>query len=62
MTNLIIEMALAGFKIGKFNHLLELADPNHQARDINDADEDCLRECVTKYFPLAGACPTSSST
>ena len=48
----------AGFKIGKFGHLGETADPDHLDRDVNAADEACLREAVTEYFPLAGAAST----
>ena len=44
----------AGFKIGKFGHLGETADPDCLNREVNAADEACLREAVTEYFPLAG--------
>lgn len=44
-----------GFKIGKFNHLLENVHPDELSRKVTDADEECLRECVAKYFPSASA-------
>ena len=43
-----------GFKIGKFGHLRERADPDCLDRDITAADEVALREAVSRYFPLAG--------
>ena len=48
----------AGFKIGKFGHLGETADPDRLDREVNAADEACLREAVTEYFPLAGVAST----
>ena len=47
-----------GFKIGKFGHLNETADPDRLSREVTAADEAALREAVTRYFPLAGATPT----
>ena len=44
-----------GFKIGKFNHLREDTKPDELNRKVTDADEECLRECVRKYFPMASA-------
>ena len=48
-----------GFKIGKFNHLREEVEPDELNRKISDADEECLRECVSTYFPLASASVTT---
>ncbi|MFL2664879.1 MAG: N-methyl-L-tryptophan oxidase [Dehalococcoidia bacterium] len=44
---------IPGFKIGKYNHLKQLADPDQQDTDITKLDEIALRSAIKKYFPLA---------
>jgi len=42
-----------GFKIGKYHHLLEHADPDSLQRDCDARDEAVLREAIQRYFPDA---------
>jgi sarcosine oxidase len=42
-----------GFKIGKYHHLDEPADPDALDRACRPADEAALRAAVTRYFPAA---------
>jgi sarcosine oxidase len=42
-----------GFKIGKYHHRLENADPDRVDRDIHDEDERVLREGIRRFFPEA---------
>jgi sarcosine oxidase len=44
---------IPGFKLGKYHHLRERADPDHMDRDIHAEDEDVLREGIRRYFPDA---------
>jgi sarcosine oxidase len=42
-----------GFKIGKYHHRLEDADPDRPDRDIHPEDEEVLRDGIRRYFPDA---------
>ncbi len=44
---------IPGFKIGRYHHLEELADPDHMERGVTQEDEDILRAAVSRYFPKA---------
>ncbi len=44
---------IPGFKLGKYHHRRERADPDHMDRDIHAEDEDVLREGIRRYFPDA---------
>lgn len=44
---------IQGFKIGKYNHLNEIADPDRQNTTLSDHDEHALRSAIIKYFPEA---------
>jgi sarcosine oxidase len=46
-----------GFKIGRYHHLDEQADPDEMDREPNAADEAILREFAARYCPY-GAGPT----
>ena len=45
--------SIPGFKLGRFHHLEERADPDAIDRKIHPADERVLREHVRSYFPDA---------
>ena len=40
-----------GFKVGKYHHLAEQADPDHLDRVCHELDEDVLRTFTQRYFP-----------
>ena len=42
-----------GFKIGRYHHRIEKADPDRMDRDIHDEDEEVLREGIRRFFPDA---------
>jgi sarcosine oxidase len=42
-----------GFKIGKYHHRLEAADPDRVDREIHPQDEEVLRDGIRHYFPDA---------
>ena len=42
-----------GVKLGKYNHLGEIVDPDIVSRDITTDDQKALSECLEKYFPKA---------
>jgi sarcosine oxidase len=42
-----------GFKIGKYHHRREQANPDRVDRDIHDEDERVLREGIRRFFPDA---------
>jgi len=42
-----------GFKIGKYHHLEERGHADELSHDITPLDEEILRECVARYFPMA---------
>ena len=42
-----------GFKIGRWHHLGETGPADELSRDVSLRDEEVLRECVRRYFPLA---------
>ena len=44
---------IPGFKIGKYHHLEEVADPDHMEREVTQKDEDILRAVTSRYFPKA---------
>jgi len=44
---------IPGFKIGKYHHRLEKADPDRVDRDIHPEDEAVLREGIRRFFPDA---------
>ena len=44
---------IPGFKIGRYHHLEEVADPDHMEREVTKEDEDILRAAVSRYFPKA---------
>lgn len=45
--------AVPGFKLGRFYHREEPADPDNQRREVDDEDEEILRRAVRRYFPQA---------
>jgi len=47
------EHAVPGFKIGRYHHRGEPADPEALDRDCHAADEAALRAAVSRYFPAA---------
>ena len=47
------EYGVPGFKIGKYHHRHENADPNRIDREIHPQDEAVLREGIRRYFPDA---------
>lgn len=49
--------SVPGFKIGRYHHRQEPADPDTMDREPNAADEALLRQFAARYFP-AGAGPT----
>ncbi|MGY8879444.1 MAG: N-methyl-L-tryptophan oxidase [Dehalococcoidia bacterium] len=49
---------IPGFKIGRYHHLEELADPDHMERGVTQEDEDILRSAVSRYFPKANGTVT----
>jgi len=44
---------IPGFKIGRYHHLEEVADPDHVEREVTQEDEDILRAAAARYFPKA---------
>ncbi len=44
---------IPGFKIGKYHHLEEVADPDHMGKGVTREDEEILRSATAKYFPKA---------
>jgi sarcosine oxidase len=47
------ELDVPGFKIGKFRHRLERADPDMPDRGCHPEDEAVLRDAVSRYLPDA---------
>jgi sarcosine oxidase len=47
------EYASSGFKIGKYHHRREAADPDRPSREPDGEDERILRTAVSRYFPDA---------
>jgi sarcosine oxidase len=45
--------SIPGFKLGKFHHRNEIADPDYMDREIHREDEEVLREAIRSYFPEA---------
>jgi sarcosine oxidase len=43
----------SGFKIGKYHHRREAADPDHADRECRAEDEAVLRQGIRRYFPDA---------
>lgn len=56
------EFGVPGFKIGKYHHRSEAADPDTMSRVVNASDEAVLRECVRSVFPGADGPVVRSST
>lgn len=46
-------LAFSGFKLGLYNHLREVVDPDMVSREVTHADESALRACMQQYFPSA---------
>jgi len=46
-------LIIPGFKIGKYHHRGEPADPDRMRRTFDREDEAVLREGVARYFPEA---------
>jgi len=44
---------IPGFKIGRYHHLEEEADPDTLSTAVTGRDEAVLRACVARYFPEA---------
>lgn len=42
-----------GFKIGKYHHLEERGSADELSREVTLLDEEILRDCVARYFPMA---------
>ena len=42
-----------GFKIGKYHHRRQSADPDHMDRECHAEDEAVMREGIRRYFPDA---------
>lgn len=56
------EYGASGFKIGKYHHRSEPADPDALRRDVDAIDESVLRDCVRTFFPLANGPMVRAST
>ena len=56
------EFGVPGFKIGKYHHLAQPADPDALDRDCHPEDEAALRGEVTRHFPLANGALLRSAT
>lgn len=44
---------IPGFKLGKYHHRHEKADPDYMDREGHPEDEEVLREAIVRYFPEA---------
>jgi sarcosine oxidase len=44
---------IPGFKVGRYHHLEQRADPDRMDREVHRADEDVLRRFTARYFPEA---------
>lgn len=44
-----------GLKVGRYHHLEEAADPDSLDREVHPRDIEVLQDCVSRYFPGAGA-------
>jgi sarcosine oxidase len=56
------EFGLPGFKIGRYHHRSEAADPDHPDRDVGAEDEAVLRACLRECFPAADGSLLRTST
>ena len=56
------EYGAAGFKIGKYHHRREDADPENIDRAIHPEDEAVLREGIGRYFPDADGATVAMKT
>lgn len=54
--------SIPGFKIGRYHHLDETADPDNMERAVTREDEEILRVAVERYFPLANGPVMSMKT
>lgn len=44
---------IPGFKMGKYHHLYQRADPNRMDRECHPEDQKVLRDAIRRYFPDA---------
>ena len=51
-----------GFKLGKYHHRREQADPDRVDREIHPEDEQVLREAIRRYFPDADGATLATKT
>jgi sarcosine oxidase len=56
------QYGVPGFKIGKYHHRSETADPDHLNRATDAEDEFVLRQCVRSVFPGANGPMIRAST
>lgn len=56
------EFGVPGFKLGKYHHRGEEADPDRVNRAIDARDEEILREALLKYFPAANGPRLNATT
>jgi sarcosine oxidase len=42
-----------GFKLGRYHHLYQRADPHRMDRECHPEDEQVLRDAIRRYFPDA---------
>ncbi|MGE5243196.1 MAG: N-methyl-L-tryptophan oxidase [Betaproteobacteria bacterium] len=56
------EFGVPGFKIGKYHHRLEAADPDRVERGVDSRDEEVLRDALGRYFPAANGRRLSATT
>ena len=56
------EFGVPGFKLGKYHHRGEAADPDAVDRDVHARDEAVLREALAAYFPAANGRRLSATT
>ena len=53
---------IPGFKIGRYHHLEETADPDRLEKSITREDEEILRKATAKYFPRANGSVMTMTT
>lgn len=53
--------SVPGFKVGRYHHLEERAEPDHLDREVHPRDEAVLRTFTERYFPDAAG-PTMALT
>jgi sarcosine oxidase len=55
------EYGVRGFKLGRYHHLGEVADPDHVDRVVHDRDVAVLRDFARRYFPDGAGEPRSTA-